>query len=157
MTKKSQRILIVGVAIVSAIAGFFIYKAVKVGGQMDEITTDLKDFGAAYQATTKQNGKPPGSLEEMKPFLAVKSTSVQNRAAAEDIVVAWGAFIDPNADRANERAFSMVRNKVGNKIITMFQDGSIRHLTEEEVQKSLKAVLPPSAQPPAKKVEKAGK
>jgi len=156
MNTKKSRILIVGVVIVSAIAGFFIYKSIKVGGQIDEITTDLKDFGAAYQAATKQNGKPPASLADMKAFLEATSSRVQNRAGTEDIVVAWGAFIDPKVDRASERAFSMIRTKVGDKIVTMFQDGSIRHLTEEEVMKAPK-VLPPVVPLPAKKDDKAGK
>lgn len=144
---QKARIILGMVVVVSAIVGFFGYRAYKLGEQKDSVTNDLKEFGTAYAAFQERHRRPPTSLDELKPFLEVRSPACQARVA--EIEVIWGAPYDAKVEEADKRAFAFVKTFYAGKLATLYQDGNVKFLSENELQKSDKVRLPVAA-PPAK-------
>src|SRR5580658_6287759 len=103
---------------------------------------DLQDFAAAYMECQEKNGRPPNSADELKPFLERKSSRLQDRVRSGELLVIWGAQVGANGFDGQRRGFAFIKTGKKNKLATLFQDGSIRDLTEGELLSSEKARLP---------------
>jgi hypothetical protein len=132
------RALIGGVILVSAVAGFVIFMMMRLREEKNLISEDLKEFTAAYREFEDKHDRPPLAEDELKPFLEKKSATCQRRAA--DLIVIWGASMAPGIPDGDKRAIAFVKTKTADKKnATLFQDGSVKFLTEPELNAAEKA------------------